>query len=74
MVLVFFSIVFQHIIEEDCEKNDRIMLRLCYQTQDAICDTFDNHDNLYPFDKSISLNNTNNIFENSFFQKTFFSL
>ena len=56
-----------------CEKNDRIMLRLCYQTQDAICDTFDNHDNLYPFDKSISLNNTNNIFEKFlFFKKPFF--
>lgn len=56
-----------------CTKNDRIMLRLCYQTQDAICETFENQKNVYLFDKSINKDNTKNIFlKFLFFKKPFF--
>ncbi len=56
-----------------CKKNDRIMLRLCYQTQDAICETFDNNDDAYPFDKSICKKSTNDVFlKFLFFKKPFF--
>ena len=46
-----------------CKENDRIMLRFCYQTHDAICHTFDFNEDFYPYDKSITKENTNNIFK-----------
>ena len=46
-----------------CKENDRIMLRFCYQSHDAICERFDFDKDYYPFDKSITRENTKNIFK-----------
>ena len=50
------------------------MLRLCYQTHDAICERFDFKEDFYPYDKSITNENTNDIFKKYLYFKkpTFF--
>jgi hypothetical protein len=50
-----------------CKSKDRIMLRLCYQSQDALCDTFLTNKDHFIFDESITKNNTKNIFKNFLF-------
>ena len=52
-----------------CKSKDRIILRFCYQSQDALCDTFsiDNHHFIY--DETITKSNTKDLFKNFLFFK-----
>lgn len=53
-----------------CKKRDRIMLRFCYQSVDAICDeTFYSKKNHYEFNGQISKNSELNIFLKYFYFK-----
>jgi hypothetical protein len=52
-----------------CSKKNRIMLRFCYQSHDAICDRFYSNEDFFPYDSSITKNNTKNIFKNYLYFK-----
>jgi len=52
-----------------CKEKDRIMLRFCYQTQDAISEGLDRNQDYFLFDLSINKNNCKNIFKKYLFFK-----
>jgi hypothetical protein len=52
-----------------CKSKDRIMLRFCYQSQDAICDRFEENYEFFPYDSSIKKINTNDVFKKFLFFK-----
>ena len=52
-----------------CESKDRIMLRFCYQSHDAFCDNFLTNSEEFKYDKSITKNNTKDIFKRFIFFK-----
>ena len=52
-----------------CSKKNRIMLRFCYQSHDAICDIFNSNEDFFLYDPSITKKNTKNIFKNFLYFK-----
>ena len=52
-----------------CKEKDRIMLRFCYQTHDAICDELEKSNDYFSFDKSITKHSIKNKFKRYLFFK-----
>jgi hypothetical protein len=52
-----------------CKLKDRIMLRFCYQSHDAFCENFLTNSDEFMYDKSITKNNTKDIFKSFIFFK-----
>ena len=52
-----------------CERNDRIMLRFCYQTHDALCEELELKNDYCSFDHSITKKNVKNIYKKYLFFK-----
>ena len=52
-----------------CKSKDRVTLRLCYQSHDALYDDQVGIDNTYVFNNNIKINNAENIFKKYFFFK-----
>lgn len=52
-----------------CKSKDRIMLRFCYQSHDALCDNFSTNNDEFRYDKSITKTNTKDIFKRFIFFK-----
>ena len=53
-----------------CKSKDRVTLRLCYQSHDALYESHLINDNIYKFDHNKKKVTTNNIFEKYLFFKT----
>ena len=53
-----------------CNTKERIMLRICYQTHDAICPELDSQKEFFSYDKSIKKLNTKINLRNFYFLKT----
>ena len=53
-----------------CKSKDRVTLRLCYQSHDALYESHLINDQIYSYDQNIKLNTTNDIFRRYLFFKT----
>ena len=52
-----------------CNSKDRVLLRFCYQSHDALCDNFAINSHNFIYDKNINKKNVDDIFRNYFFFK-----
>lgn len=52
-----------------CKNKDRIMLRFCYQTHDAICNELEINRDYFSYDNSVKKNNVKDIFQKYLFFK-----